>query len=268
MVRGGAKLKARYLWIIPIAAATLLLAGPPAYSGQSGSDPVLARLDSLAAAQARMMEQLKRLESQIAELRSPTAARTQPPAPRVPSAPLRFGDAAVRGDPTAKVVVMEFTDFQCPFCGAFARQTFPQLDADYVSTGRIAFAVRNFPLQEIHPMAVNAAETAQCALAQGRFWEMHDRLFSDQTKLDQRNLSGHATSLGLDMAAFADCVRGEGATMVKADLANARALGLSGTPTFLVGTNNGDGTMRVVNVFTGARDYASFKSVIDPLLAK
>src|ERR1017187_3493654 len=88
---------------------------------------------------------------------------------------------------TASLAIVEFSDFQCPFCGWYARDTYAELNREFITTGKVAYGFRNFPLEHAHPMALLAAETAACAGFQGRFWEMHDMLFSNQRALAPAN---------------------------------------------------------------------------------
>src|SRR5687768_35765 len=120
------------------------------------------------------------------------------------------------------------------------------------------------PLQEIHPQALMAAETAECARQQGRFWQMHDALFADQ-RLDEASLVEKARTNGVGLEQFAECVRGNGGVRVKQDLATARALGLAVTPTFLIGRDVG-GAVKVEQILTGVREVDVFASAIESLL--
>jgi protein-disulfide isomerase len=120
------------------------------------------------------------------------------------------------------------------------------------------------PLQEIHPQAVMAAESAECARQQGKFWQMHDALFVDQ-RLDEATLVEKAQLNGVDLDQFSECVRGEGGIRVRQDLAAARALGLAVTPTFLIGRDVG-GAVKVEQILTGVRGVDVFISAIESVL--
>jgi protein-disulfide isomerase len=170
----------------------------------------------------------------------------------------------VKGSPDATVVLIEYADFQCPYCGQFARQILPEIEKRYVSTGKLRVVFKHMPLQEIHPQAVMAAETAECARQQGKFWQMHDALFADQ-RLDETSLVERARVNGVGMPQFSECVRGSGGVKVKQDLATARALGLAVTPTFLIGRDVG-GAVKVAQVLTGVRGVDVFASAIESIL--
>jgi protein-disulfide isomerase len=139
---------------------------------------------------------------------------------------------ATKGKKGAKVRVVEFADFECPYCSR-AADTVRQLQEKYGD--RVEFAYRHFPLRTIHPEAQGAAEAAQCAARQGKFWEMHDKLYAAQDRLDAASLKQHAAALGLDPIKLDQCLTsGAGNREVEEDLKKGEALGVEGTPTFFV----------------------------------
>jgi protein-disulfide isomerase len=159
-------------------------------------------------------------------------------------------DDPVRGPADAPVEIIEFSDFQCPFCGR-VKPTLDRLRKQY--EGRIKIVFRNFPLTSIHPQAYSAAEAAECARRQGKFWEYHDALFANQRALTPDDLKKHAADLGLDTAAFAACLDGgQAKARVDADLDAAQALGLTSTPAFFV---NG-------RFLSGAQPYEAFDKIV------
>jgi protein-disulfide isomerase len=190
-------------------------------------------------------------------------ARQPRPLP-VPTTPQSIDGAAVRGSRAARVAVIEYSDFQCPYCRTFARNTLPELERKYVETGRVLLAFKHLPLG-IHPFAQKAAESAECAARQGKFWEMHDRLFEEQ-QLDNLALLRHANAIGLDAAGFADCLNGEAKSKVQADGAAAAAANLSGTPAFLIGTVTPEGSVKVRRVLSGAQPIEEFSRTLDQVL--
>jgi protein-disulfide isomerase len=136
------------------------------------------------------------------------------------------------GSERAKVRVVEFADFQCPYC-SMAANTVKELTAKYGD--KVEFAYRNFPLRSIHPNAQRAAEFAQCSQAQGKFWEMHDKLYAAQDKLDEESMRASAKEIGLDEGKLDECLQsGKGAADVDADYKTGESLGVEGTPTFFV----------------------------------
>ena len=173
------------------------------------------------------------------------------------------------GPETAKVTIVEFSDYQCPFCARYATQTMGELVTEYVKTGKVRYIFRNFPLEQIHPHAAKAAEAAQCAMDQGKFWDMHDHLFKNQTSLDPKALLSHASTVGLDGSKFQECMdTGKYTAMVKNDIVEGQKFGVRGTPTFFFGTEiTKDSKLKVAKMTSGASPVANFKQIIDELLA-
>ncbi|HTM02519.1 MAG TPA: thioredoxin domain-containing protein [Vicinamibacterales bacterium] len=211
---------------------------------------------------------------EIKELLRVLVSRTQPaqpaqalPAAMVPVAPVSIAGAPTKGNVDAALVVIEYADFECPYCGDFARRTLPVLTQQYIATGRVRFAFKHLPLQEIHPRAMMAAAAAECADRQGRFWAVHDRLFNDQQHLDDVSLLAVATAAGVDVDLFRACVQGPGGAKVRQEAARARSEGYSGTPTFLIGRSQGRDLVKVERVVSGTRDAGAFASILDELLA-
>jgi len=167
-------------------------------------------------------------------------------------------DDPVKGNPNAKVTIVEFSDFECPFCGRYFSETYGQLNDEYIKTGKIRYVFRDFPLG-FHQYAQKASEAAQCANDQGKFWEMHDILFSNQDSLGVPSLKQYAVDLGLNAVAFDQCLdSGKYALEVQNDFADGKKVGISGTPAFFI---NGQ-------LIVGAQPYSVFKNVIDAELAK
>jgi protein-disulfide isomerase len=194
------------------------------------------------------------------------AAAPKPSVVAPPKDPISLGDAQIRGSRTAQVAIIEYSDFQCPFCGAFARDTLPTLQRKYIDSNRVQLAFRNFPLG-IHNFAEKAAEAAACAGRQGRFWEMHDALFANQKELDESSIIQRAGDLKLGSTEFSACLHGEEGDHIKQDVRSADLLDIRGTPTFFVGNVVPGGRVRVGQVLTGAEPLAQFESVLDSMLA-
>ena len=162
--------------------------------------------------------------------------------------------------------MIEYADFQCPFCGKFAQEVRPTLLRDYVDTGKMLLAFRHLPLSK-HRLAEGAAEAAECAGRQDRFWEMHARLFASPDRLDRPSLREHAQYVGLRLGAFDRCMNGEVTDKVRADAAAARELSVTGTPSFFLGAIEADGRVRVTRRLHGARPVQDFRQALDGLLA-
>jgi protein-disulfide isomerase len=145
----------------------------------------------------------------------------------LPSAPVDIRKEPFKGPAGARVAIIEFSDYQCPFCGKYDKETFPQLVKDYVDTGKVKYVFRDMPL-DFHKNAFKAAEAAHCAGEQGRFWEMHDRLFANQTNLTPEDLVKHAAALQLTTGLFQQCLEsGRFANDIKKDIAAAGDVGVS-----------------------------------------
>ena len=169
-------------------------------------------------------------------------------------------DDAMLGDPDAEITVVEFSDFQCPFCErAFSGLVTDLKNSDYVSNGEVNLVYKHFPLRSIHPQAQLAAEASVCAQKQEKFWEYHDALFQNQQALDVNSLKSYASQIGLNTNQFNTCLdNGEGKSQVDADYAQAPAAGAQGTPYFVV-INTKTGEKQVVS---GAVPFANLEAAI------
>ncbi len=177
---------------------------------------------------------------------------------------LQPGELAV-GRSDAPLTMVEFTDYECPFCRRFQAEVWPKLKKDYIDTGKLRYIARDLPLQ-IHASAAPAAEAAHCAGEQGRFWEMHAALLSGPEDLGSGGIERRARTLGLDMAGFGECVaRRKYAAVIGAHAHEADALGIDGTPGFVIGRARG-GELAGVRV-EGARPYEDFAGLLNALLA-
>lgn len=185
-----------------------------------------------------------------------------------PNFDLELAGAATKGRADAPLVIVEFSDFECPFCGRFSRDVYFQIQREYVDTGKVRYVYRHLPIERLHPQAMKAAEAAQCALAQGKFWEMHDRLFANQKALAPPNLIAYAQVLGLDVTTFQQCLGGQTTVRVKQDLAEGLKAGITGTPAFFIGTVTKQGKLKVLQKLIGAKPYATFKATLDSLIAQ
>lgn len=166
-----------------------------------------------------------------------------------------------RGSADAPVTVVEFTDYQCPFCRRFQAETWPAIERNYVATGKVRFVVRDLPLR-IHSDARPAAEAAHCAGEQGRFWPMHAALLARDMKLDPASLLAKAQGLGLDPARFKQCVTSNKyEAAIERNAAQADALGVRGTPSFIIGRVS-QGVLEGERV-SGALPYGDFAAFID-----
>lgn len=165
------------------------------------------------------------------------------------------GNPAI-GPVGAPITIIEFSDYQCPFCGKWYNDVWSRLKIDYA--GKVRFVYRDFPLFSVHPEAGPAAEAAECAGDQNKYFEFHDLLFSDQSNLGQATYEKYAIQLGLDMTKFKECLTtGKYKPEISSDYEFASTLGVNSTPTFFI---NGI-------PLVGAQPYEVFKQLIDKELA-
>jgi len=199
--------------------------------------------------------------------RAPTSTAAPQPTPSASSLiSVSADDDPFKGNADAPVTIVEFSDFQCPFCKRFVDQTLADLEEEYINTGKVKFVFRDFPLSSIHANARDTHIAAECANEQGKFWEYHDTLFEnvDKWKVLSPNdlnsqLNEYATTLGLQSSSFESCLSSqEIAAEVDSDFLQAGIYGATGTPTFFIG-NEENGFVKL----TGAQPFIAFKSEID-----
>lgn len=180
-----------------------------------------------------------------------------------PNAPAVVGNLAdddpVLGDPGAPVTLVEFGDFQCPFCARFFQTTEQEIIEKYVKTGKARFVYRDFPISAIHSEAQKSAEASECADEQGKFWPYHNILYQRQSELSLQNYKKWAVEIGLDAKQFNECLdSGKYAQEVEKDLQDGQAAGINGTPTTFI---NG-------RVIQGAVPFSQFAAIIEEELKK
>jgi protein-disulfide isomerase len=183
-----------------------------------------------------------------------------------------------RGEATAPVAIIEYADIECPFCRHFERDIYPRVFYDYIKTGKARLYYRDMPLP-FHEHAVPAARAAHCAGEQGKFWEMHDSLFTDKTPipgpssrssgLGTSDIDERAAKLGLDTTRLDACIASTRfADVIKHSSEEAAKMNIEGTPTFVIGTIGANGNVvSVKKTIVGAQPFGAFKAAIDPLLA-
>ena len=220
-------------------------------------------MDSDTVTRSELQQAISRLESKM---------ESNQPTPQQAPQPVRISldDDPIRGDPDAPITIIEFSDFQCPFCARFHEQTLPSLLEEYIDEGKVNFVYRDFPIQSIHPNALPAAVAAECADDQGKYWEYHDILFEKQSswaRLDSNSaistFSQYATDIGLEKEQFDSCLgSGKYLEEVQGDLRDGRDYEITGTPGFFIG-NEKIGFVKL----NGAQPFESFKRIIDAQLA-
>lgn len=206
---------------------------------------------------------LGKTREQKAPASLPPGAPDQPIQPAAPvGKPIEeaggVGTLPVKGNEDASVTMIEFSEYQCPFCGRYVQETLSQIDKEYIKTGKVKYYFRDYPLS-FHQYAQKAAEAARCANEQGKYWEYHDRVFEEQDLLSLEKLKEWAQDLGLNTDQFDACLdEGKFEEAVKKDFADGQAAGVRGTPSFFI---NG-------KAIRGAQPYESFKKAIDEALAE
>ena len=247
----------RYLFRLIV---VLTLTSVASLGQTSTSDDLKKSIDSLTETQKAILTELQAIRSLLAQQGQ---AR---PAADVPTALMDISKDTVKGTAAAKVALIEFSDYQCPYCGRYDKETYPLIVKNYVESGKVKYVWRDYPL-DFHPNAEKAAEAARCAGEQGKFWDMHDRLFANQQSISSADLIKHGESLGMNTVLFQQCLDSNRyATDIKKGVVDAGTAGISGTPSFLIGVIQPNGTVKIARKLVGAKPYADFQSAIDSLL--
>jgi protein-disulfide isomerase len=248
--------------LLSIALAALLVS----FRGSAASKPadiesLHAELRALRQSQAAMAKDIAEIKALLEPLRAPSPVG--PAKGRIDTL-----GAPEKGNARASVAMVEFSDFQCPFCKRHFDATVPRIQKNYIDTGKVRYVFMDFPLESIHPLASKAAEASHCAAEQKQYWKMHDRLFANQDKLARNQLMAHAKALGLEERRFATCLdSGKYANRVKASLAQGERLGITGTPAIVLGHNR-NGNIEATRLIVGAQPFDLLKEELDKLLAE
>jgi len=223
------------------------------------------QVQELQAGQQQILAELREMKKLLAARMS--AALDTPPAAPSPVATLNVRGEPFKGASGARFAIVEYSDFECSFCGKYAREIYPQIIDRYVKTGKIRYYFRDYPLP-IHPNAMQAALAARCAAEQGKFWEMHDSLFANQAALNANDLMSRAVELGLDQGRFSECfAAARYVEAIRKVSLGARQMGMNGTPAFAIGSVAANGEVVTVNqVAMGADSFEEFQAALDELL--
>jgi len=250
-----------------VSVVALLSLSPP----QSQSDEIAAlkrQIAELKAQQAAMERDLQAIKNFLQN-----ALQRQQPGEDLPGV---IGQAVpLAGEPTlgrasARITLVEVSDYHCPFCRRSATQTFPQINTEYIATGKVQYVFADYPIAQLHPDAFKSHEAAACAGEQGKYWQMHAALFANAPAKDAATLAERARSIGLDSGSFASCLSsGRHAAEIQASISRMEKLGIGGTPATLIGLTPAPGQpMKVIGYVYGAKPYSEFKSQIDAALTK
>jgi protein-disulfide isomerase len=208
---------------------------------------------------------------ELREIKQLLARLQQQQAPTAPSAPPKPETLTVKGSAIyalgksdAPLTLVEFTDYQCPFCARFETTTFPEIKKNYIDTGKVRFILRDLPL-DFHPFALKAAQSVHCAGDQGKFWEMKELVFKNQNKIDVDSLAGYAKDLSLNGDTFKSCMAdGKHLKEIGDEAKYAQSLGIAGTPTFVLGKAVGDSVEG--RKIVGALPLEVFEGAINEML--
>ena len=214
------------------------------------------------------LKEIKRLLEENIKRGGIGAPKGPPASEKLDGVSVRVDGNPFKGSSTAKVSIVEFSDYQCPFCARHVRDTLPLLEKNFIATGLVKYVFRDFPLDALHPTARALGIGAACAGEQDKYWEMHDYFFEHQKDLSPGNIEDYATSLGMNMENFQACVTTESIQQaVQQDVEDGKKLGINGTPSFLFGlTNEHEKDIKAQHIFRGALPYADFKNIIEKLL--
>lgn len=227
------------------------------------------QVQSLAIGQAAIQQQLQEIRDVLRVLESPQARRAPAPIASI-DVVVDTAGAPAKGAAAARLTIIEFSDFECPFCGRYVRDVLGLIEREYIQTGSVRYVFRSFPLEAMHPHAFKASVASLCAAEQSRYWDMHDRLFAHQAALDAGALIAYGRDLKLSPATYESCLATESpAARIRQDQADGRQAGVDSTPSFLIGyTVPGDSKVRAIRFIRGAQPYAVFKTELDKLLAQ
>src|SRR5215471_11922875 len=207
-----------------------------------------------------ILKELRQIRQLLEKQNKPAAPQEEQPT-RAKIADL--SSVSMLGSKDAPLTVVEYTDYQCPFCQRFHLSAYPEIKKNYIDTGKVRFYSKDLPL-DFHPNAMRAAQAARCAGEQGKFWEIRDVMGANPDKLDMGHIIQFATSLKLDTQKFQECVNGaKYKDKIRADVAEAMRVGANGTPAFVVGKSTAHGVDGELVV--GAMPFGNFDKIIKDL---
>ena len=240
------------LRLVPALVLCSLMLSAPACAQSQEVETLRREVEALKLQVAQMTEELRRLQQAMGV--RPTA--------------LSLGTAPSRGRADAPLVLVEFSDYECPFCIRHFQQTMPELDREYISTGKLRYVFMDYPIDQLHPAALKAHEAARCGGEQGKFWEMHQRLFTPAGSHGVDRLKALASEVGIDRGRFDTCLdSGRMQGPVRASVDTATQLGADGTPQMYLGVADASGSFRIIRSIRGAVPFGQIKQVIDGLLS-
>jgi protein-disulfide isomerase len=257
----------KYFRYARFAALPLVLLLPLA--AQDSKESKKSKKETISSEQAQQildeLTQIRQLLQQQGAMLQQLAEKGGPGAPT--RAKLDLGGFQMLGSKDAPYTLVEFTDYQCPFCRQFHVNVFNELKKNYIDTGKVRFYSRDLPLDQIHPNASRAAQAGRCAADQGQFWKMRDLMGANPDKLDLENLVTEAGTLKMDTKAFRGCIESQKyKEAVQTDVLEAMKIGAEATPTFVLGKSTPQGVEG--ELIVGSQPYAEFVKAISKLDSK
>jgi len=249
-----------------IAFSCFLVTGPVLADTSDEIKALKVDIQNLQKAMVQVTKEMDEIKSLLKE--SPRAASKSGKTASA-STDTQLGDVHYMGEYDAPVTLIEFSDYQCPYCRRHATTVMPTLIIKYVDTGKLRFVIREFPNEMLHRRALSASKAALCAGDQGQYWEMHDSLFADQAANTDEDFKQQAASLGLDVSAFSECMSSDKFMgQIQADFSEAQKLGVIDTPSFVVGLTDtrNPSTVHLTRFIHGAQSIESFSAAIDELI--
>ena len=254
-MRAQLKLKVSVLATIAAIAAALLL-WPS--SSRAGVEEEIAKL----------RRELAEIKKDIAEIKSILIlqGRSRARRPSKVTAEVSVSGKPSLGRDDASVTMVEFSDYQCPFCKRHFLTVLPIIKKEYIDTGKVRYVFRDFPIASLHPQAKKGHEAAYCAGEQNKYWEMHDTLFKNSKDFSVPALNRYAQKIGLDGDKFNNCLQsGKYASRVEKEIAEGVKAGVRGTPSFFIGPS-GSGERITGTMVRGAQPLNRFRQVIENVL--
>lgn len=249
-------MRLRVVCIMALIAAGLLIWPASAKAGQAGVEEEIAEL----------RRELAEIKKELAEIKTILQKTLKAQSPASPTAEVRVSGRPSLGRQDAPVTMVEFSDYQCPFCKRHVVTVSPILKKEYIDTGKLRHVFRDFPIASLHPQAKKAHEAAHCAGEQNRYWEMHDTLFENPRDFSLPALKQLAEKIGLQSEPFDRCLEsGKYAPEVEKEIVEGTEAGVRGTPSFFIGPSGSGETIPGAMV-TGAQPLARFKQVIESVL--
>lgn len=242
------------VWMTVTAVVTALLMWPSA--ARAGVEEEIAEL----------RREVAEIKKEVGEIKNLLQGALKPQIPPKITAAVSVAGKPTLGREDAPVTLVEFSDYQCPFCGRHFSTVFPILKKDYIETGKLRYVFRDFPIAGLHPQAKKAHEAARCAGEQNRYWEMHDMLFENSKDLSVPALKAYAIKIALEGDQFNACLEsGKYGGEVEKEILEGTQAGVSGTPAFFIGSS-GSGEKLTGTMVNGAQTLARFQQVIEEIL--